>query len=67
MLQCVHAQPGENPSIMLHPMDKKREFAYDSNTDLVFPYARDHNHLIIDIARDWKRVFPGSGFRQKGM
>ncbi|WNJ17795.1 haloacid dehalogenase-like hydrolase [Pontibacter sp. G13] len=57
MLEYVHLQPGPHLSVMIHHTDEEREFAYDTHTDQLLPYAKKHDYLIVDMAEDWDRVF----------
>lgn len=45
-------------SVLLHHTDDDRETAYDGHTDQVLPLASEDGWLVIDMARDWRRVWP---------
>ena len=49
--------------LFVHHTDAEREYAYDRKShvgtlDKVLDIASDSDWIIVDMKRDWKRVFP---------
>ncbi len=62
MLEWTDAGEGARFMALLHHTDAKREWAYDRKSlagklDTALDEARARNWLVVDMARDWKRVF----------
>jgi hypothetical protein len=47
-------------SLLVHHTDDEREVAYDGHTDKVMPLAESQGWTVVDMKRDWSRVFPGA-------
>jgi len=45
-------------SLLVHHTDGKREFQYDTHLDKVLPLAKKEAWTVVDMKRDWKRIFP---------
>lgn len=63
MLEWTAAGNGPSFMALIHHTDAKREWAYDRNSDVgrlntALEEARARNWLVVDMAHDWKRVFP---------
>ncbi len=63
MLQYVAAGPGPRLALIVHHTDGERETAYDRNSsigklDKALDEATARNWVVVDMKRDWKRVFP---------
>lgn len=62
MLEYTSAGPFNGLSILLHHTDEWREFAYDRSSpvgklDKALKDAADNKWLVIDMKKDWERVF----------
>ena len=62
MLQYVAAGPGPRLALIVHHTDGERETAYDRNSsigrlDKALDEATARNWVVVDMKRDWKRVF----------
>jgi phosphoserine phosphatase len=63
MLQWTAATPGTHFVGLLHHTDAKREWAYDRKSnighlDKALDEAEAKGWTVVDMKRDWKRVFP---------
>ena len=63
MLEYVTAADGPRLGLILHHTDAAREFAYDREShigklDKALTDAPEKGWVVIDMARDWKTVFP---------
>jgi phosphoserine phosphatase len=63
MLQWTAAGAGARLCVYVHHTDGEREYAYDRNAltgrlDKGLDEARTRNWTVVDMKRDWKRVFP---------
>jgi hypothetical protein len=63
MLQWTTLQDGPQLGAIVHHTDAKREYAYDKDTsvgrlDKALQAAKINQWTVIDMARDWKVVFP---------
>jgi phosphoglycolate phosphatase-like HAD superfamily hydrolase len=45
-------------SVLVHHTDAVREYKYDKHTDKVMPLAEKEGWTVIDMADDWKTIFP---------
>ena len=57
------AGEGRRMGLFLHHTDADREYAYDRNShvgalDKVLDSAADNGWIIVDMKKDWKRIFP---------
>jgi hypothetical protein len=62
MLQWTAAGDGLRFCILLHHTDAEREWAYDRDSmvgrlDTALTEARARNWTVVDMKKDWKRVF----------
>lgn len=62
MLQWVAGGAGARLTGLIHHTDDVREYAYDRKShvgklDKALDEARDRNWLIVDMKRDWRKVF----------
>ena len=51
--------------LIVHHTDEQREFAYDRQShfgrlDKALEEARLRGWLVVDIQKDWKRIFPSN-------
>ncbi|PHS02184.1 MAG: haloacid dehalogenase [Blastopirellula sp.] len=63
MIQYTMAGKGRRLGLFVHHTDSEREYAYDRKShvgtlDKVLDLAAENNWIIVDMKRDWKRVFP---------
>jgi phosphoglycolate phosphatase-like HAD superfamily hydrolase len=63
MLQWTSTGPGPRLAALIHHTDAQREWAYDRESpvgqlDLAWREAERRRWLVVDMRRDWKRVFP---------
>ena len=63
MLEWTTAGSGLRLGALIHHTDAEREYAYDRNSqigrlDEALDAAGPNGWLVIDMARDWSRVFP---------
>jgi phosphoserine phosphatase len=63
MIQYTKAGDGRSLGLFVHHTDAKREFAYDRKShvgtlDKVLDMAKKNGWIIVDMKRDWKRIFP---------
>lgn len=64
MLQWTMAGDGRRFAGLVHHTDGQREWAYDRNSnigrlDQALNQARRNNWVVVDMAADWSRVYPG--------
>lgn len=57
MLQYVALQNRRSLALLVHHTDGEREFAYDTHTDKVLPRASKEGWTVVDMKKDWKRIF----------
>jgi phosphoserine phosphatase len=62
MLQWTAAGPGQRLMVLIHHTDDEREWAYDRQSaigrlDRALDEARARSWVIVDMKRDWTRVF----------
>ncbi|WP_283950765.1 HAD family hydrolase [Pedosphaera parvula] len=70
MLQWTAAGDGARFEGLVHHTDAEREYAYDRNSsigrlDKALDEARERGWVVVDMKRDWKRVF-GESFGSQG-
>jgi hypothetical protein len=63
MLQYAASGKGERLSMFIHHTDSLREWAYDRHSAIGqfakgLDYAQRHNWPIVDMASDWRQVYP---------
>ena len=63
MLEWTAAGPGARFALLVHHTDAAREWAYDKPSsigqlDKALTQAREQGWTVVDMQRDWKRVFP---------
>jgi phosphoserine phosphatase len=63
MIEYAKAGDGLRLGLFVHHTDAEREYAYDRKShvgtlDKVLDIASDNDWIIVDMKRDWKRVFP---------
>jgi hypothetical protein len=63
MLQWTSAGPGPRLCLYVRHTDAEREWAYDRDSpigrlDKGLDEAKTHGWVVVDMKRDWKRVFP---------
>lgn len=63
MLQYATRGMPQSLAILVHHTDSKREWAYDKDSpighlDNALTEAQDHNWTVVDMAKDWRTVFP---------
>jgi phosphoserine phosphatase len=63
MLEYTTSSPGPRLGILLHHTDSEREYAYDSlsavgNLKSGLINGPDLGWVIVDMAKDWKRIYP---------
>ena len=63
MLQWTAAGTGPRFALLVHHTDADREWAYDRSShigrlDKALDEAQDKGWTVVDMKRDWKRVFP---------
>jgi len=63
MLQWTAAGPGARLMLLVHHTDAQREYAYDRQThfgrlDKALDDARQQGWVVVDMQKDWKRIFP---------
>lgn len=63
MLQWTTSGDGSRLGLIVHHTDAEREWAYDRDTsngrlERGLDDAQANGWLLIDMARDWNRVFP---------
>jgi phosphoglycolate phosphatase-like HAD superfamily hydrolase len=66
MLEWITAGAGPRMGILLHHTDADREWAYDRDSpvgglDRGLDEAEARGWLLVDMARDWSRVYPDGG------
>jgi hypothetical protein len=52
--------------MVVHHTDAGNEFSYDRNAafgrlEKVLKIARDNGWIVVDMLKDWNRIFPESG------
>jgi phosphoserine phosphatase len=65
MLEYVSNGKGARLSMLIHHTDKKREWAYDRNSEIGtldqgLDKAAANNWQIVDMQKDWKVIYPDS-------
>ncbi len=65
MLEWTTAGEGPRFSLIVHHTDARREWAYDRNShvgklDRALDEAPARGWLVVDMKRDWKRVYPAA-------
>ena len=74
MLQYAAAGKAPSLELLVHHTDAEREYAYDRQSrvgtlDKGLDYGRAHNWLIVDMKKDWKKIFapvgPGPKTRER--
>lgn len=63
MLEWASSGPGPRLALLVHHTDARREWAYDRDSpvgrlDKALDRARQRGWLVVDMARDWLRVYP---------
>ena len=63
MIQYTTGGAGPRLGLYVHHTDAKREYAYDREStvgklDKALDMAEAHGWIIVDMKKDWKRVFP---------
>jgi phosphoglycolate phosphatase-like HAD superfamily hydrolase len=63
MLQWTTAGKGLRFAGLVHHTDEKREWAYDRQSkvgrlDKALDIAKDKEWVVVDMAREWKRIYP---------
>ena len=63
MLQWVTSGPGRRFGLIVHHTDAQREYAYDREShfgrlDKALDEAAEHDWTVVDMKKDWERVFP---------
>jgi len=63
MLQWTTAEPGARLGVIIHHTDADREYAYDRQShvgrlDKALNEAAQWHWIVVDMKKDWKRVFP---------
>lgn len=63
MLQWTAAGKGKTFVGLVHHTDVKREWAYDRSSDIgrldkALDAAQQNHWTVVDMARDWKRIYP---------
>ena len=63
MLQWTAAGEGCRFMLLVHHTDKQREWAYDCESlvgrlDKALDEAKERNWTVVDMKKDWKRIFP---------
>ena len=63
MLQWTAAGAGKNLMVYIHHTDAEREWAYDRDShigrlDKGLDEAREKGWLVVNMKRDWKRIYP---------
>ncbi|WP_445356212.1 HAD family hydrolase [Microbulbifer sp. EKSA008] len=63
MLEWTTAAKGPRFAMLIHHTDAKREWAYDKNSsvgrlDKALQAAKANSWLVVDMAKDWRTVFP---------
>jgi len=75
MLQWTSTRPGPSLGLIVHHTDAEREWAYDRKShvgqlDKALDEAMAKGWTVVDMKRDWKRIFPfeysRAGLRYKG-
>jgi len=62
MMQYTHGSKYSSLNLIVHHTDSAREYQYDTKTlsghlESALVEAKEKNWMVIDIARDWKKVF----------
>lgn len=62
MMQYTAGSPYHSLNVLVHHTDSVREYKYDLKTvsghlETALVEARNRNWLVVDMARDWKKVF----------
>jgi hypothetical protein len=66
MLQWTHGGNGLRFCLLVHHTDADREWAYDRESpigrlDKALDEAKKHGWTVVNMRKDWKRVFPFEG------
>jgi hypothetical protein len=66
MLQWTEAGSGARLCLLVHHTDPEREWAYDRTSsvgrlDKALDEAKARGWMVVDMQKDWKRVFTGEG------
>jgi hypothetical protein len=64
MIEYTRAGEGRRLGLFVHHTDADREYAYDRKSHVgtlnkALDQADDKGWIIVDMKKDWKRVFPG--------
>ena len=51
-------QKGARLALLVHHTDAKREYAYDKGAENALKDASTRNWTVVDMARDWKTIYP---------
>ena len=70
MLQWTTAGDGARFALLVHHTDAEREWAYDrashiGRLDQALDEAAARGWTVVDLQRDWQRVFPGEAAKQR--
>ena len=62
MMQYTHGSKYASMNLIVHHTDSTREYQYDQKTlsghlESALTEAREKNWLVVDMAKDWKKVF----------
>jgi len=62
MMQYTHGSKYSSLNLIVHHTDSTREYKYDLKTlsghlESAFVEAREKNWMVVDMAKDWKKVF----------
>ncbi|MBE8166885.1 MAG: haloacid dehalogenase-like hydrolase [Shewanella sp.] len=62
MLQWTEGGAGPHLSVLIHHTDKAREWQYDKNSDVGqldkgLSYGPEHHWVIVDMKKDWNKVY----------
>jgi phosphoglycolate phosphatase-like HAD superfamily hydrolase len=63
MMQYTHGSKYSSLNLIVHHTDSTREYKYDTKTlsghlESALIEAKEKNWLVVDMANDWKKVFP---------
>jgi len=57
MMRMAHEPSRQSLAILVHHDDAEREYAYDKGAEKVLAAARKNDWVVIDMKREWTRVF----------